>query len=125
MTKGRYVDIFGGAESISEAKAIINQLIQLCGAGRFPLQKWSSNYPEILPHNTEKTSPIVEPEPTLHKILGFNWKTDTDNFYFSVKPPTDTIYIKRMIASDIAKLYDPLGLNTPVIVRAKIILQEL
>ncbi|XP_024867313.1 uncharacterized protein LOC112451723, partial [Temnothorax curvispinosus] len=32
---------------------------------------------------------------------------------------------KKAIASDIAKLYDPLGLISPIIIRAKIILQEL
>lgn len=38
LTQGRYVDdIFGGADSISETKTIINQLIQLCKAGGFPL----------------------------------------------------------------------------------------
>jgi len=46
LTKGRYVDdIFGGADSISEAKETVQQLILLCEAGRFPLQKWNSNCP--------------------------------------------------------------------------------
>ncbi|XP_070531344.1 uncharacterized protein [Cardiocondyla obscurior] len=126
MTTGRYVDdIFGGAESREEAKLIISQLIQLCDAGGFPLQKWRSNFPEILPEQKEKISAIMEPEPSQQKILGLLWNSATDNFGFSVKPPETQSYTKRLIASDIARLYDPLGLTAPVIIKAKIMLQEI
>ncbi|KMQ86610.1 bel12-ag transposon polyprotein [Lasius niger] len=54
LTKGRYVDdIFGEADSILEAKETVQQLILLCKAGRFPLQKWNSNCPQILPQNRD------------------------------------------------------------------------
>lgn len=40
LTKGTYVDdIFGGADTISGAREIRFQLIQICEAERFPLQK--------------------------------------------------------------------------------------
>jgi len=37
LTRGRYVDIFGGAETISEAKEVVYQTKQLCETGGFPL----------------------------------------------------------------------------------------
>ncbi|XP_070510434.1 uncharacterized protein [Cardiocondyla obscurior] len=48
ITKGRYVDdVFGGAETSNETRAIIDEVIQLCSAGKFSLQKWSSNCPVV------------------------------------------------------------------------------
>ncbi|XP_070529049.1 uncharacterized protein [Cardiocondyla obscurior] len=126
MTKGRYVDdIFGGAETINEAKSIIDHVIKLCNAGKFPLKKWCSNFPEVLPYDKEKTSSVKETEPTENKILGFLWDPNNDTFSFSVKPHNSTEYTKRRIASNIARLYDPLGISAPIIIRAKLILQEL
>ncbi|XP_036148481.1 uncharacterized protein LOC118647536 [Monomorium pharaonis] len=53
LSKGRYMDdIFGGADSIIEAKEIIQQVKKLCNAGGFPLLKWQSNNPELLPTAT-------------------------------------------------------------------------
>ncbi|KMQ84875.1 integrase core domain protein [Lasius niger] len=39
--------------------------------------------------------------------------------------PDTTTFTKRAIASDIAKLYDPLGLISPILIRAKTIFQDL
>lgn len=127
LTKGRYVDdIFGGAETTSEAKEIINQIKQLCDAGRFPLQKWSSNNAEVLPTIADKSISTVVIEPALRKILGLAWKPDTDTFHFSAAALHSVATLtKRVVASEIASLYDPLGLIAPVLIGAKIILQEL
>ncbi|XP_011859856.1 PREDICTED: uncharacterized protein LOC105557272 [Vollenhovia emeryi] len=126
MSKGRYVDdIFGGADTISEAKDIVRDVIQLCEAGGFPLQKWNSNCLELLPKSNNGSSSTVEIEPTHFKILGLIWKPNTDTFHFTAATSPITVFTKRTIASDIAKLYDPLGLIAPILIRAKILLQEL
>ena len=61
------------------------------------------------------------------KILGLLWDPASDCFVFRVKPtvacsepPT-----KRQVLSEIARLFDPLGVLGPVIVLAKIIMQRL
>ncbi|XP_011862577.1 PREDICTED: uncharacterized protein LOC105559116, partial [Vollenhovia emeryi] len=126
MSKGRYVDdIFGGADTISEAKDIVRDVIQLCETGGFPLQKWNSNCLELLPKSNSGSSSTVEIEPTHLKILGLIWKPNTDTFHFTAATSPTTVFTKRTIASDIAKLYDPLGLIAPILIRAKILLQEL
>ncbi|XP_036150810.1 uncharacterized protein LOC118648594 [Monomorium pharaonis] len=129
LSKGRYVDdIFGGADSIIEAKEIIQQVKNLCNAGGFPLLKWQSNNPELLPTATS-TNPRneinLEFERSLIKILGIEWKPSTDTFHFSIQPSNSNKYTKRAILSEIARLFDPLGLLSPVIIRAKILLQEM
>ncbi|XP_071580243.1 uncharacterized protein [Temnothorax nylanderi] len=128
LKKGRYVDnTFGGADTISEAIEIAHQVTQLCKAGGFPLQKWKSNHQDLLPESVssnESPSP-VEFEPSLVKILGLIWKPETDTFHFSDHSSQRDRVTKRTILSDIARLYDPLGLISPVMIRSKIILQEL
>jgi hypothetical protein len=129
MSKGRYVDdIFGGADSIFEARVIALQVSQLCKAGGFPLQKWHSNHPELLPPELLldcATTSSVEFEPSLLKILGLVWKPESDSFHFYEQQQCTDKISKRIILSEIARIFDPLGLISPVIIRAKILLQEL
>lgn len=127
MTKGRYVDdIFGGADSHNEAKQVVQHLIGLCEAGGFPLQKWSSSHPEILPKTSDELQHTVEIEPVLCKILGLVWKPASDSFHFSSLTTSNASALtKRVVSSEVARLYDPLGLIAPILVKAKIILQEL
>ncbi|XP_029172074.1 uncharacterized protein LOC114941308 [Nylanderia fulva] len=60
------------------------------------------------------------------KTLGISWNTRYDTICYSARPIeiTDTI-TKRKILSEIAKIYDPLGLLGPVILYAKQLLQDL
>ncbi|XP_029158933.1 uncharacterized protein LOC114931136 [Nylanderia fulva] len=130
LTHGRYVDdIFGGAESIDEVHEIINQLHQLCKAGGFPLQKWSSNHAHVLHHlpseRLSNPNPIPFDSDSCVAVLGLQWKPTADCFQFSIDRPSTATITKRTILSTIAKLFDPLGLLSPVIIKAKILIQEL
>lgn len=87
------------------------------------MQKWSSNDPDLIP--TKTGTPVVEIEPAPNKILGLVWRPDTDTFHFSATISSTGKFTKRRLASDIAKLYDPLGLISPVLIRAKTVLQQL
>ncbi|XP_063994345.1 uncharacterized protein LOC135171651 [Diachasmimorpha longicaudata] len=127
LTKGRYVDdIYEGADSEEQLKELITQLINLCMAGGMPLQKWISNQQGILQDRqlSTKSTSAVEFEDKPVKVLGLCWNPHSDSFiYKSRKPSTEQIN-KRAILSEIAQIYDPLGLG-PVIIRAKIFIQEL
>lgn len=61
------------------------------------------------------------------KTLGLLWNPVDDNFFFSVKPfkNDNDRWTKQKVLSEIAKLFDPLGLLGPTVVLAKIIMQEL
>ena len=60
------------------------------------------------------------------KTLGITWEPSSDKFRFSVDiEPNDTAWTRRRILSSIAKLFDPLGLISPVVVYAKKIMQQL
>nr|XP_012235059.1 PREDICTED: uncharacterized protein LOC105679561 [Linepithema humile] len=130
ITRGRYVDdIFGGADSITETQELVEQVKQLCMAGGFPLQKWISNESTILnsiPLKSRLDSSIIRIDDNLivHS-LGLLWHPATDNFGFLSEPFKTEIVTKRNMLSTIAKVFDPLGFLSPVMVTAKILLQEL
>ncbi|XP_011860154.1 PREDICTED: uncharacterized protein LOC105557508 [Vollenhovia emeryi] len=129
MTKGRYVDdIFGGADTIDEAKEIAHQVNELCKLGEFSLRKWSGNRPELLPctlTSDSNNSPVVDINLSPVKVLGLVWKLESDIFIFYGQPLHTDKLSKRIILSDLSKVYDPLGLVALIIIRGKIIMQEL
>lgn len=69
-------------------------------------------------------SRLLEQNSYVH-ALGLHWHPTSDTFHFTFEQPTSHSITKRTILSLIAKLYDPLGLLAPVIIRAKILMQEL
>jgi len=128
LSEGRYVDdIFGGADSVEEAQEVMTQLTQLCMAGGFPLQKWNSNCPALLNSLLPPSNhvPTVDLDSSRTRVLGLSWQPQSDILNFVLLPPKVRGITKRSVLSEIAQLYDPLGLIAPVVVRAKIFIQEL
>ncbi|XP_015118495.1 uncharacterized protein LOC107042118 [Diachasma alloeum] len=127
ITRGRYIDdIYGGADSPAELKEILWQLQGLCQAGGFPLQKWSSNCPQLLHElglSTEEE--VIQFEESVTKVLGLCWHQSSDIFQYKSRDfKTETI-TKRIVSSEIAQIFDPLGFIAPVVVQGKILLQDL
>lgn len=128
LKRNFYVDdMLTGADSKSEALAIRDQITQLLKLGSFELSKWGSNCPELLEGIRNQSDGLVPfDKESNYRILGTSWDMHNDFFRFSVNPeqPSPTI-TKRSILSELSKLFDPLGLLGPIIVVAKIILQNL
>ncbi|XP_043285701.1 uncharacterized protein [Venturia canescens] len=129
LTMGRYVDdIYGGADQISELLTQARHLIGICTAGGFPLAKWQSNSPALLTNlgfgsSPEDSRSFDECET---KVLGLAWFPGPDVFKFtSLSYTGEQSITKRVILSEIAQIYDPLGFHSPVVIRAKILLQRL
>ncbi|XP_053692165.1 uncharacterized protein LOC128740628 [Sabethes cyaneus] len=122
-------DLLKSVDSIGEGQRICAELIQLLGSAGFTLRKWSSNSHIIIDHipqplRDERRSAEIDSLEV--KALGLKWMPLSDMFKFSVPVWSSSTEInKRIILSDCAKLFDPLGLVGPVIVRAKIFLQDL
>lgn len=120
-------DLLTGADTIRDAKQIRDEVIQLLQLGSFELSKWASNCSELLePIQNRKGGEIIISNETDSCILGIQWNQSKDVFRFSCKlDPSCDIISKRTILSEVARLFDPLGLLRPVIVIAKLSLQEL
>ncbi|XP_034938590.1 uncharacterized protein [Chelonus insularis] len=129
IIKGRYVDeIFGGADSPEELIQVAEELINLCKAGGFPLAKWQSNSQSLLQKTSQSSGnqQKITFEDCTTKILGLQWNPSSDTFTFTSKAVThESTYSKRLILSEVAQIYDPLGFVSPITIRAKMLLQEL
>ncbi|XP_018367479.1 PREDICTED: uncharacterized protein LOC108763994 [Trachymyrmex cornetzi] len=120
-------DMLTGADTVEEALAIRDQTIEVLRAGAFELSKWASNCSDLLTDVEKQTHvPVTINKGTESSILGVHWDQLQDTLHFSYKPDADRSTIsKRVILSEVSKLFDPLGFWGPVIVSAKLILQEL
>lgn len=98
-------------------------------AGGFHLQKWTSNHSAVLqsiPSDKHTSSVTINIDDNfIVHALGLCWQPNTDMFQFSTKFNITGATTKRSILSNIAKLFDPLGFLSPIIVTAKILIQEL
>ncbi|XP_062557058.1 uncharacterized protein LOC134221907 [Armigeres subalbatus] len=135
LSEDFYVDdALSGANTIEEAIECQRQLKFLLARGGFHIHKWCSNSNEFLEHippaDRERRVPLTEYGPNeVIKVLGLLWDPNVDVFLIANPPssciPKDKPATKREIYSEVAKLFDPLGLFAPVIVIAKLLVQQL
>ncbi|XP_025271331.1 uncharacterized protein LOC112639968 [Camponotus floridanus] len=120
-------DIITGANTLPDALSLQAQLIEICMAGGFPLRKWAANNSALLSsisqdHRLHQAHHAWEGE--VHSTLGLRWHPASDDFSFAIQPRIATELTKRRVLAETARLFDPLGWLSPVIVRAKILIQS-
>ncbi|XP_060831545.1 uncharacterized protein LOC132915753 [Bombus pascuorum] len=120
-------DALTGADTMSEALSIRTELTELLQLAGLKIRKWASNNRELLnglsDHDINQNLQLGESQPL--KTLGVYWRSSDDSILYSVAAMANIPHVtKRSISSVIARIYDPLGLLAPVIVRAKILLQR-
>ncbi|GFT52656.1 DUF1758 domain-containing protein [Trichonephila clavipes] len=122
-----YMDnILSGESTLEGAKKLQTRLSQLLQRGGFELHKWVSNSPELL-KNLSASSYVFDKEfqDAPVKTLGMLWDPKVDCLTYKVKINDKVNFSKRDVLSEIARLYDPLGLIGPIVTKAKIFIQEL
>ncbi|GFW95326.1 DUF1758 domain-containing protein [Trichonephila clavipes] len=115
-------DCLSGASELSEFEKLKSELTQLLQRGGMTLHKWCSNKAastELREFSLDRSS-----EEVMVKTLGMLWDSSGDSFTYKVTTSTDCNYTKRDVLSQIARIYDPLGLLGPVIAKAKIFMQQ-
>lgn len=121
-------DVMSGTYDLVTAVLLQEQLIQLCDKANFKLHNWCSNHPVLLekiPKNKQEVSLDFNAEKTETKALGIKWIPKEDLFKMSYSPKDNLKITKRTVLSETAQLFDSLGIVNPVIVLAKIFLQEI
>ncbi|XP_058828111.1 uncharacterized protein LOC131688004 [Topomyia yanbarensis] len=95
----------------------------------FPLRKWASNDVNILADvsNQDLEKEIRIGDHDIIKTLGVAWSPKDDTFRCIADNQVNTIesMTKRQLASEILRLYDPLGIMQPIIITTRILLQGL
>ncbi|XP_055522828.1 uncharacterized protein LOC129717007 [Wyeomyia smithii] len=107
-------DLLTGTNSAQEGQQLCQELLAITKSAGFVLRKWASNNLAIIrdvPVELKDERTLLKLDPSPIKTLGLQWETVTDEFKFEVPKHSDRLPItKRMVYSDIARLFDPLGL---------------
>ena len=130
MLKSVYVDdLITGAPTIPAAKQLKCEATEIFADAKFELHKWYSNEPELETNceNYEPTSAKLQlgttSTPGKGKLLRVPWDKSEDTLGVTF-PNSPAELTKRGILANLAKVYDPLGLVSPVMLDGKRIYRE-
>ena len=124
-------DLNSSMKNAEEGIEFFKKVKQRFLEGNMVLRKWRTNDENLRKyiHEQENIDEGSRKELIGDKVLGVIWKEDIDKLVFDVKvcvqnalsyPPT-----KRNVLRVIAGIYDPLGLIQPIIVKLKLLFQEI
>ena len=131
IEKSLYVDdLISGSSSKEKARGIKLTASEIFAQGTFELHKWHSNEKELEEENveafTEETyakEQLNSPRRAETSLLGLPWNKENDTIGV-IFPSEKTEHTKREILSKIAKIYDPLGLVSPISLQGKLLYRE-
>lgn len=123
-------DALVGAHNLPDILKARSQLVDILQTAGFDLRKWTANSIEILKglpsEHLLNESFLCLDDKSNAKTLGVRWNASADYFYFvAEKIPLKPSYTKREVLSVIARLFDPAGWLAPVIITAKILMQQM
>ena len=131
IERSLYVDdLISGGQSVSQALPVKETAIEVFNDARFKLHKWHSNVQEL----EIETARAGDEEQTYAKqqlgvkegetkLLGLTWNKTRDNIHVSF-PTQAAEPTKRGVLAKIAKIYDPLGLVSPITLTGKILYRD-
>ncbi|XP_013413205.1 uncharacterized protein LOC106175645 [Lingula anatina] len=120
-----YVDnIVTGTDTSNQAIQMYEESNDLLASAGFSLQSWATNDPKL--RNIVETDGVAHADHKNTPMLGMIWDTEQDTLSFKSGEEIPVSQVtKREVISRISRVYDPLGLLAPVIVRGKMFMQEL
>ena len=128
-------DICTSVKTVEEASRLTKEIDVLLSNGGFQVKEWWSN--KHLDNNVDYTQDEKLLEAQVEgKVLGVLWNPKNDCFTYRVKLSEKVIstnqeedvalkLTKRMVLSQVACIFDPMGFAAPFIIRAKIGIQRL
>ena len=117
-----------GADSIEDAVESRKELQELFNLGGFTLRQWNASeqrmlasIPDDLIHPIRTQEIKIQNDYT--KVLGVKWNAKSDCFRPMISlPKEETLLTKRVLVSNIARLFDIIGWCFPTIILMKILL---
>ena len=126
MKSNLYVDnIITGGTTEQAVVSYYREARSIMSDANMNLRSWSSNSVELKAIAAQDN--VIDDSHSVN-VLGLRWNHTTDELSLATKPnslPHDHLVTKRELLQDISKIFDPLGLAAPVIIRAKILMQKL
>ena len=119
-----YVDnLITGTNNVEEAVKLYHGAKTIFKEASMNLREWSSNshqVNQIIDFNDRASSDSV-------KVLGHNWNLENDSI--TLKRSTNILEsaspTKRNVLKELASVFDPLGLVSPIVLKGKIFIQSL
>lgn len=122
-------DLLTGSNDLGELKTRCLDIFKILASAQFVLRKWVSNDPEVVSEfaKSEISNSVLDiGDQESCKTLGIQWINHSDRLKYTIKHFSNNVPItKRYILSIISQIYDPLGLLSPSIILAKILIQKL
>ena len=125
-------DVLSGTNELNELLELKEELISIFATAGMRLCKFVSNAPELIAslpaEELQNRELFTSLEPSSIKTLGLHWQPVSDLLCFSIREDicvNSTVLTKRIVSSAIGKLFDPLGLLSPVTIVFKMFLQKL
>ena len=142
LRRDRYMDdLIHSCPTTKEAVQSIKELDQVLDTSSFKIKEWISSSEIVLNKLSQVSLKKPDEEKSVEstavltavhldgekgvKTLGIGWNSQTDILSFAVKEPNIAKLTKRVVLSNISRLYDPLGLASTVTVKARIALQDI
>ncbi|KAI7802084.1 hypothetical protein IRJ41_024663 [Triplophysa rosa] len=124
-------DCLKSVVSEEEAVCLVKDLSMLCQQGGFTLTKWISNkrtvlqtFPKEYRAKEWKDLDLDKDSLPVERALGLLWCAETDSFKCKIEIQENSCTRRGMLSVS-SSVYDPLGFLAPVVLPAKIMLQEL
>ena len=125
MSRGLYVDNLQGSSSTEED--ILKQFEEASktfSSAGMNLREWSTNSPSLRNKICKVDSKLYN-DHQMVKFLGLVWNVKDDSIGFPTFKLNIDKLTKRSILSCIARVFDPMGLLTPITIRARMYMQKL
>ena len=118
-----YVDNVVHAEDDEEKLAKFYELSrELFEKGNFNLRQWASNSKVIMKKAEDEN---VAEKDTIIKVLGMYWDIERDRYLYCTGFEWNGKFTKRACLAFSCKVFDPLGILSPITTRNKVFLQSL
>lgn len=123
-------DLLTGCDRLDDVMRMQGEISQILSSAGFQLRKWLCNKSDILNqfkvNKNLDVSVLSIGENQHNKTLGIFWNASKDLIEYKIKDfSLPQRLTKRHILSIICQIFDPLGLLGPIIVIAKLIIQDL
>ena len=121
-------DLLTGAATFQEALDLRNDLVQLVGKCGLTLRKWTSNDSQLTcDFNDESKIELLSLDSSnTIKALGLCWNSKEDAILYAFKNLQNRDRLtKRVILSNIAEIFDPLGLLGSITLHGRNLIQTL
>ncbi|XP_054084877.1 uncharacterized protein LOC105220418 isoform X2 [Zeugodacus cucurbitae] len=116
-------DILSGSHSLPQAYESLSQVISALSTAGFPLKIILKNIPK---GNLLDTHFLIFEKESTTKTLGIQWNAISEQFSYTTESISALSAItKRQVLASVAKLFDPAGWLSPIMIQAKILIQEL